>query len=48
MKVQDAITLKHQYVIDVLIKQANSHPTEGEVVWKSLQMYFAKLAGRVK
>lgn len=48
MKVQDVITPKHKHVIEDLIKQVNNHPTEGEIVWKSLQIYFAKLAGRVK
>ena len=48
MKVQDVITPKHKHVIKDLIKQTNNHPAEGEVVCKGLQIYFAKLAGRIK
>ena len=48
MKVRDVITPKHKYIIDAITKQVNSHPTKSEVVWKILQTYFVKLAGRVK
>ena len=47
MKVSDVLTEKDKHIFDILTKQICSYPTEYEIAWKSLQMYFARLSGRI-
>lgn len=47
MKVSDVLTEKDKYILDILTKQIYSYPTEYEIAWKSLQMYFARLSKRI-
>jgi hypothetical protein len=46
MKMSDILTVRDKYILDTLFKQTERIPTNGEIAWKSLQLYFAKLAGR--
>lgn len=48
MTISDILTKEDKYIINVLIEKMNSYPTNGEIIWKSLQMYFAKLAGQIE
>lgn len=47
MKVADILEPKQLKILDDLHNQLKHPLTSGEIVWKSLQYYFAKLAGRL-
>ena len=46
MKMADVLDQKQLRILDDLYKQLKRPPTSGEIVWKSLQYYFARLGER--
>lgn len=47
MRVIDILDQRQLKILDELHNQLKHPPTSGEIVWKSLQYYFARLAGRL-
>lgn len=48
MKVSDILTDSDKRIINSIVKQSKQQFSTAELVWRSLQLYFAKLAGRIR